>query len=56
MASRKVTDMTQPNPTASQRKRQPAPLPCEHLTFVTCRVCGLTYEQRQTQTAQRQGS
>jgi hypothetical protein len=45
--------MTRPEPTALQRKR--APLLCEHLTFVTCRVCGLTYEQRQQQTAQRQG-
>jgi hypothetical protein len=22
------------------------PRPCEHLTFVTCRTCGKTYQQR----------
>lgn len=26
-------------------KMQPAPV-CEHLTFVTCRACGRTYDQR----------
>jgi hypothetical protein len=45
--------MTQPDRNSPQRKGQPAPRPCEHLTFVTCLVCGLTYEQRQAQRDQR---
>jgi hypothetical protein len=29
-------------------------IPCEHLTFVTCRTCGKTYDQRLEEAAQGQ--
>jgi hypothetical protein len=42
-----------PDTTTARLKGQGAPRPCEHLTFVTCPVCGLTYEQRQARKEQR---
>jgi hypothetical protein len=39
--------------TEMHRVRLSEPLPCEHLTFVICRTCGKTYEQRMDEAHRR---
>jgi hypothetical protein len=41
------------NTTDMQRVQLSEPLSCEHLTFVTCRTCGKTYQQRMDEAQRR---